>query len=404
MPPKRYFDAATDDGAAPGPSAAGAAAKAPAPATTIFVSRLPFTATSVDLETLFSDIGPLKRAFVVTDPATKASKGVGYVTFAAPDDAARALREMQGKSLDGGSRKMALSWADEKPSLKERKGKKADAADGTAAAPAKRPRLAAPASAGTHSSAGPSKDPDAVRTLILSGLAACTPAANDKTIYKRCRKIGDVERVVHPAHDPSNMSGNAKPSPDIAHVVFRTPNHAATAVDKLHAHIFKGAMLSAVLKKRADGAARLEARMRPEKREKLEAAQAKARAVAEAEAKAAGRALTFTEVKGGVNQVSRLILRNLPFDVSPQSRACSARLLTLCCSDHARRPARRLPALWSHSQHRRAAKGSATNALADPRAEARRGQCERGRELRRRCSRGVYRCCCRGGLERRREL
>ncbi|KAJ2930582.1 hypothetical protein H1R20_g6499, partial [Candolleomyces eurysporus] len=45
---------------------------------TLFVSNLPYTATSVDLETLFSDIAPVRTAFVVTKHGTGVSKGVGY--------------------------------------------------------------------------------------------------------------------------------------------------------------------------------------------------------------------------------------------------------------------------------------------------------------------------------------
>ena len=78
--------------------------------TTLFISSLPFTATSTDLTTLFSDLGPLRRAFVVTEKETGKSKGVGYVTFAIHEDAKRAFEQLQGHSLDG-KRKMRIEWA-----------------------------------------------------------------------------------------------------------------------------------------------------------------------------------------------------------------------------------------------------------------------------------------------------
>lgn len=263
--------------------------------TTLFISRLPFSATTTDLQTLFSDVGPLRRAFVVTDPETKTSKGVGYVTFSVPEDAERALTELQGKKLDG-KRAIAISWADAKPL------KRSDAPSTQDGEPSvKRPRVTVPRPQ-REIPAPSDKDPDAVRTVILTGLAGCKPAADAKTLYKRTRKIGDVDNIIFPL-----PSGDQ----DAAHVIFRTPNHAATAVTKLHAHTFKGALLSAVLKKRADGAAKLAARMRPETKEKME----KLRQEVAETSKASTLPPLESLPVAGINIESRLIIRNLPFDV-----------------------------------------------------------------------------------------
>jgi len=78
---------------------------------TLFVSNLPYTVTSVDLQTLFSDIGPVRSAFVVQDKETKASKGVGYVSFAIKEDAQRAF-EQSDLQLD--SRKLRVQWPSQK--------------------------------------------------------------------------------------------------------------------------------------------------------------------------------------------------------------------------------------------------------------------------------------------------
>ncbi|CAO1629105.1 unnamed protein product [Sympodiomycopsis kandeliae] len=322
MPPKRYFD--QEEGSAavassqeapvvPATTSNKGKEKEPRANATLFISRLPFSATSTDVTTLFSDVGPLRRAFVVTDPATKASKGVGYVTFAVPEDAQRALDELQGKKLDG-KRAILISWADAKPTKKE-------AAEQAASGlpPAKRPRVSVPQSAAGGSTSAPSsssntpyapKDADAVRTVILSGLAACKPLADAKTLYKRARKIGDVQDVRYPL--PAEEQ-NGVQSQDVAHVIFRTPNHAATAVSKLHAHVFKGAQLSAVLKKRADGAARLAARMRPETKEKFDKLREQIEQTTQSETLPPREALPVT----GISTESRLIIRNLPFDVTP---------------------------------------------------------------------------------------
>ncbi|CEH16394.1 Nucleolar protein fibrillarin NOP77 (RRM superfamily) [Ceraceosorus bombacis] len=371
MPGKRYFDesagdASTSTGTSTSASMAAAAAEVsaleaassnPASAShqasatraraTLFVSRLPFSATSTDLSTFFSDVGPLRRAFVVTDKQKGSSKGVGYVTFADAKDAQRALEEMQGKTLDGGkgskSRKIEIVWADEKPTLKERKmGKQSSSAAAAAAAavvedgktddaavtvaqdatdqtferPASKKRKVSAENGATLAS-----EADATRTVIISGLSACDSTCSDKTLYKRCRKIGPVERVVYPAVDPlalSAQTGEVKEvqaSADVAHAIFATPNHAALAVEKLDSHVFKGAPLSVVLKKKAEAAARLEAHMKPETKLKRQALMDRLLSAARVEAKAVGRALTFQEKMGHVGKESRLILRNLPFDI-----------------------------------------------------------------------------------------
>ncbi|KAG8767908.1 RNA recognition motif-containing protein, partial [Serendipita sp. 405] len=80
--------------------------------TTVFVSNLPYTATSTDLKTLFSDVAPVKNAFVVLEKESKVSKGVGYVTFAMQEDA-QACVERQ--TIDMNGRALRIGWAGLKP-------------------------------------------------------------------------------------------------------------------------------------------------------------------------------------------------------------------------------------------------------------------------------------------------
>lgn len=75
------------------------------------MSNLPYTATSTDLQTLFSDIAPIKTAFVVLDKETKVSKGVGYVTFAIKEEAEKCVQD--GKVILNG-RTLRVSWAGQK--------------------------------------------------------------------------------------------------------------------------------------------------------------------------------------------------------------------------------------------------------------------------------------------------
>ncbi|XP_076980762.1 RNA-binding protein 28 isoform X2 [Tamandua tetradactyla] len=61
---------------------------------TLFVGRLPPSARSEQLEELFSQVGPVKQCFVVTEKGSKACRGFGYVTFSMVEDVQRALKEI----------------------------------------------------------------------------------------------------------------------------------------------------------------------------------------------------------------------------------------------------------------------------------------------------------------------
>ncbi|EPY81121.1 RNA binding motif protein 28 isoform 2 [Camelus ferus] len=61
---------------------------------TLFVGRLPTSARSEQLEELFSQVGPVKQCFVVTEKGSKACRGFGYVTFSMLEDVQRALKEI----------------------------------------------------------------------------------------------------------------------------------------------------------------------------------------------------------------------------------------------------------------------------------------------------------------------
>ncbi|KAL8732564.1 MAG: hypothetical protein Q9181_003906 [Wetmoreana brouardii] len=67
----------------------------------LFVRSLPASATTEDLTKLFSQSYPLKHAIVISDPATRLSKGYGFVTFTDPSDASAALQTFNGALFDG---------------------------------------------------------------------------------------------------------------------------------------------------------------------------------------------------------------------------------------------------------------------------------------------------------------
>lgn len=76
---------------------------------TLFVRSLPYSLTSEALSEKFSFIAPLKHAIIVADPATKDSRGFGFVTFTDAEDALRAIAELNGTDVDGRKIKVELA-------------------------------------------------------------------------------------------------------------------------------------------------------------------------------------------------------------------------------------------------------------------------------------------------------
>ncbi|KIP11301.1 hypothetical protein PHLGIDRAFT_124953 [Phlebiopsis gigantea 11061_1 CR5-6] len=249
---------------------------------TLFVSNLPYSATSTDIKTLFSDIGPVRTAFVVLEQGTGTSKGVGYVSFAIREDAQLAFDKVnesaEGISLDG--RRLRVQWAGSKPHKDERQA--GDNSVKKEPKAAKVPKVREPT--------GP-RDPNAIRTVVISGLPASIDA---KTLWKKVRKYDGAEKVDWPA------TVDGREDPASAHALFATPAAAQDAVTKLHAHVFKGALLSVTLKKRLEGLAKA-----PRKAATASAGPSSSTAVADKKGPAPSRA-------------SRLIVRNLPFNVTEQ--------------------------------------------------------------------------------------
>ncbi|KAG8702976.1 RNA recognition motif-containing protein [Ceratobasidium sp. 395] len=222
--------------------------KADAHGSTLFISNLPYTATSTDVQTLFSDIAPVRSAFVVLDKETKVSKGVAYVSFAIKEDAEMAMGREEPLELDG--RVLRLQWAD-------RKGTSTHTERLKPSKPQKAPRPKTP------------NDPDAIRTLVLTNLPE---GIDSKTLWKKARKAPGASEIVYPTPDRDDHT---------AFVKFATAAEALAAVGKLHNHVFKGARISAVIKKRVDG-------------------------------------LVAGRKTGAPSRSSRLIIRNLPWHVTEE--------------------------------------------------------------------------------------
>jgi RNA recognition motif-containing protein len=71
--------------------------------TKLFVGNLSYGTTSQDLESHFRQIGETTSAQVITDRESGRSRGFGFVEMASNEDAQRAIRELDGKELQGRS-------------------------------------------------------------------------------------------------------------------------------------------------------------------------------------------------------------------------------------------------------------------------------------------------------------
>jgi nucleolar protein 4 len=229
----------------------------------------------VDLQTLFSDIAPVRSAFIVLDKETRKSKGVGYVSFAIKEDAVLAVSHIEQNGILLDKRNLRVQFADSKVNKihythKELNpntyDKPHDTEDGSPAPKAKKSRQ--PPQPKTRASP---PDPVAIRTVVISGLPSSIDA---KSLWKKVRKLGGAEKISQwPGKTPSGEE-----DPSTAQVLFTTPATAQDAVSRLHAHVFKSSLLSVVLKKRLD---------------------------------------TLAKSSGAPSRASRLIVRNLPWNVRP---------------------------------------------------------------------------------------
>lgn len=86
-------------------------------ATKLFVGNLSFSTTSAELEALFSQVGSVASANVISDKFTGKSRGFGFVEMADAQEAQAAIERFNGAELQG----RALTVNEAKPQA-ERSG------------------------------------------------------------------------------------------------------------------------------------------------------------------------------------------------------------------------------------------------------------------------------------------
>jgi nucleolar protein 4 len=63
---------------------------------TVFVRGVSFATDEQALESVFSDVGPVKSCFLVRQKGDAKHKGFGFVVFSLPEDAERAVEALHG--------------------------------------------------------------------------------------------------------------------------------------------------------------------------------------------------------------------------------------------------------------------------------------------------------------------
>ena len=67
----------------------------------IYVGNLSYDTTADTLRSLFAEYGEVDSVNVITDRYTGRSRGFGFVEMATEEAAAEAIREMNGRMVDG---------------------------------------------------------------------------------------------------------------------------------------------------------------------------------------------------------------------------------------------------------------------------------------------------------------
>ncbi|TPX30566.1 hypothetical protein SmJEL517_g05907 [Synchytrium microbalum] len=205
---------------------------------TVFVSSLPYTATSSDLEAFASDIGPIRSCYVVADKEQPGrNRGVGYIVFALHDDAVKALLLLKKKQFMG-KRTVKLEWATKKKIVKERK-----AAGLPVNTKVEKKKLASQVNPPSLDEAD---DKDTVkapvvqvnqpRSVIIGGLSE---AITLKDVRVKARKFGTIRNITYPFLSEFNELRMAK-------VDYSSYEEAETAIDHLDKHVFKGIPITAI--------------------------------------------------------------------------------------------------------------------------------------------------------------
>ncbi|WCJ34690.1 RNA-binding (RRM/RBD/RNP motifs) family protein [Euphorbia peplus] len=230
--------------------------------TTVFVSNLPHSFTNSQLEETFSDVGPIRRCFIVAQKGSAENRGFGFVHFAIKEDANRAIELKNGSSVGG--RKIFVKQATSRAPLEQRRAKAAQAVDldgatktrkdtnstvdADASEPPKsgkqvKPKKAMKSFSQLSDKENCSEKQRIARTVIFGGLV---DDAMVEEVHRHAEKVGTVCSVTYPlpkeeieqhglAQDGCKLNASA--------VLFTSVKEARSAVAVLHQKEISGGIV-----------------------------------------------------------------------------------------------------------------------------------------------------------------
>ncbi|KAK2665395.1 hypothetical protein Ddye_003969 [Dipteronia dyeriana] len=229
---------------------------------TVFVNNLPYSFTNSQLEESFSDVGPIRRCFMVTKKGSKEHSGFGYVHFAVMEDANRSIEMKNGSSVGG--RKIGVKHAMHRAPLEKRRSnvpqvvqsddvmKTENDSDGVTPEAEKlssklrqpekivKPRKAASLSIDLADKENCSGKQRVARTVIFGGILNADMAED---VHLLAREVGTVCSVTYPL--PKEELGKLGLEQegckmDASAVLYASVKSACASVAKLHQKIVKG--------------------------------------------------------------------------------------------------------------------------------------------------------------------
>lgn len=67
----------------------------------LFVGSLPYSTNDEELRELFAEVGTVESATVIMERETGRSKGFGFVEMATAEEAQKAVKELDGREMNG---------------------------------------------------------------------------------------------------------------------------------------------------------------------------------------------------------------------------------------------------------------------------------------------------------------